>query len=50
MSVIEYCLERYEKSLLYLHRGFRLGEYCPDYELVMRNNYAMILAEQGLLK
>jgi len=35
---------------MYLHRGLRLGEYCPDYELVMRNNNAMILAEQGKLK
>lgn len=28
----------------------RLGEYCADYELLMRSNYAMTLAEQGQLK
>jgi hypothetical protein len=44
LAVLDYLLERYEKSLLWLHRGFKLGEYCPDYELVMRSNYAMILA------
>ena len=33
-----------------LHRGFKLNEYCADYELVMRSNYAMILAEKGQVK
>lgn len=50
LAVLTYLLENYEKSLLWLHRGFKLGEYCPDYELVMRSNYAMILAEKGQIK
>ncbi len=50
MAAICYSLEKYNKCLLYLHRGMRLGEYCADYELLMRSNYAMALAEQGQLK
>lgn len=50
MAAICYCLEKYDKCSLYLHRGMRLGEYCADYELLMRSNYAMTLAEQGKLK